>query len=200
MLEVDVNKAAELEESVLLNILKHGTVTTLFQPIYDISQQSVLGFEALSRGVDCLEMPHNLFRAADKHNRLSELELLCREKAIERFVAQQLPGKLFLNVSPSTLLDPSHPRGETLQLVEKYGLPANRVVIEVTEQHKVDDGFLLINTVEHYRQLGFCMAIDDLGAGYSGAQAMVRVYAPIMSKWIDTSLTIAIKALLSVNF
>ncbi|WP_439331996.1 GGDEF domain-containing protein [Pseudoalteromonas caenipelagi] len=153
---------------MLQNILEQGTITTLFQPIYDISKQEVLGFEALSRGVGCLEMPERLFQAASTHNKLSELELLCREKAIERFVTQQLPGKLFLNVSPSALLDPSHPRGETRDLVEKYGLATNRVVIEVTEQDRVDDGFLLLKTIEHYRQLGFNIAIDDLGAGYSG--------------------------------
>ncbi|WP_342365970.1 GGDEF domain-containing protein [Pseudoalteromonas sp. S16_S37] len=163
-----MNKVAELEKNILQNILEHGTVTTLFQPIYDISKQEVLGFEALSRGVGCLEMPDRLFQAASVHNKLSELELLCREKAIERFMMQQLPGKLFLNVSPSALLDPSHPRGETRDLVEKYGLAANRVVIEVTEQDRVDDGFLLLKTIEHYRQLGFNIAIDDLGAGYSG--------------------------------
>ncbi|CAM4044517.1 GGDEF domain-containing protein [Pseudoalteromonas byunsanensis] len=163
-----MNEAAELEKQVLENILKHGTVNTLFQPIYDISKQDILGFEALSRGVDCLEMPEQLFAAAGIHNKLSELELLCREKAIERFVSLQLPGKLFLNVSPNTLLDPSHPRGETRHLVEKHGLAANKVVIEVTEQDKVDDGFLLLKTIEHYRQLGFNIAIDDLGAGYSG--------------------------------
>ncbi|WP_410007606.1 GGDEF domain-containing protein [Pseudoalteromonas holothuriae] len=163
-----MSKVAELEKKVLHNILEHGTVTILFQPIYDISKQEVLGFEALSRGVECLEMPEQLFQAAGAYNKLSELELLCRERAIERFVLLQLPGKLFLNVSPSALLDPSHPRGETRHLVEKYGLTANRVVIEVTEQDKVDDGFLLLKTIEHYRQLGFNIAIDDLGAGYSG--------------------------------
>ncbi|WP_232056515.1 GGDEF domain-containing protein [Pseudoalteromonas sp. A25] len=163
-----MNKTAELEKSILKNIIEHGTVTTLFQPIYDISKQEVLGFEALSRGADCLEMPERLFKAASEHNKLSELELLCREKAIERFVEQQLPGKLFLNVSPNTLLDPCHPKGETRHLIEKYGLAANRVVIEVTEQDRVDDGFLLLKAIEHYRQLGFNIAIDDLGAGYSG--------------------------------
>lgn len=51
---------------------------------------------------------------------------------------------MFLNVSPNILLDPSHPKGETLHLIEQFGLAANRVVIEVTEQEKVDDGSLLL--------------------------------------------------------
>ncbi|MBQ4848550.1 bifunctional diguanylate cyclase/phosphodiesterase [Pseudoalteromonas sp. MMG012] len=159
-----------LDLQALEDILQQGAVRTLFQPIYDISKQNILGFEALSRGISgtSLEFPERLFCIASEQGKLSELELLCREKAIARFVEQDLPGKLFINVSPNTLLDPSHPKGETLHLVEKYGLSANRVVIEVTEQDKVDDGFLLLKTIEHYRQLGFSIAIDDLGAGYSG--------------------------------
>ncbi|MBE0458766.1 MAG: GGDEF domain-containing protein [Pseudoalteromonas prydzensis] len=155
---------------ILENILKNSEITTLFQPIFDIAEQQILGYEALSRGPkNCaLEMPNALFSAAVDYDKISELELLCRSKAIENFVKLKLQGKLFLNVSPKTLLDPCHPRGETLHLVEQFGLAANRVVIEVTEQEKVDDGFLLLKTIAHYRKLGFSIAIDDLGAGYSG--------------------------------
>lgn len=166
----DALNKSQLDLQTLESILQQGAIRTLFQPIYDITKQIILGFEALSRGIEgsSLELPERLFFVAGEHGKLSELELLCREKAIARFVEQDLPGKLFINVSPNTLLDPSHPKGETLHLVQKYGLAANRVVIEVTEQDKVDDGFLLLKTIEHYRQLGFNIAIDDLGAGYSG--------------------------------
>ena len=155
---------------VLESILENNEITTLFQPIFDIAEQQILGYEALSRGPkNCtLEMPTALFSAAVMYDKISELELLCRSKAIENFVKLKLQGKLFLNVSPKILLDPCHPKGETLHLVEQFGLAANRVVIEVTEQEKVDDGFLLLKTIAHYRKLGFSIAIDDLGAGYSG--------------------------------
>ncbi len=154
----------------LENILHNSDITTLFQPIFDISGKQILGYEALSRGPknSVLEMPNELFKAAIHYDKISELELLCRSKAIENFVNLNLKGKLFLNVSPKTLLDPCHPKGETLHLIEQFGLAASRVVIEVTEQEKVDDGFLLLKTIAHYRKLGFSIAIDDLGAGYSG--------------------------------
>ncbi|WP_372763201.1 EAL domain-containing protein, partial [Pseudoalteromonas sp.] len=148
----------ELLDTILVNC----TITTLFQPLFDTSNQTILGYEALSRGPknSALEMPNALFQAAHQHGLLSELELLCRSKAIENFVHLQLQGKLFLNVSPKTLLDPSHPKGETLHLIKQFGLAANRVVIEVTEQERVEDEFLLQKTLEHYRSLGFTIAID----------------------------------------
>ncbi|ALQ06935.1 MULTISPECIES: GGDEF domain-containing protein [unclassified Pseudoalteromonas] len=159
-----------VQHKVLEYILNNAEITTLFQPIFNISNQSIIGYEALSRGPknSPLEMPNKLFEVAHQHALISELELLCRSKAIENFVKLNLQGKLFLNVSPKTLLDPCHPKGETLHLIEQFGLAANRVVIEVTEQEKVDDGFLLLKTIAHYRELGFTIAIDDLGAGYSG--------------------------------
>ena len=163
-------EAFKIDAQSLQTILDERLVEPLFQPICDVARQTILGFEALSRGPKGseLESPNTLFAAAQRFNKLSELELLCREKAIERFAELNLSGKLFLNVSPNTLLDPNHPRGETLQLIQQYGLQANQVVIEVTEQDKVDDGFLLLKTIGHYRKLGFNIAIDDLGAGYSG--------------------------------
>ncbi|PHI36779.1 diguanylate phosphodiesterase [Pseudoalteromonas sp. GCY] len=155
---------------VLNTIIKEKAVFTLFQPIYDLAKRQILGFEALSRGMSgsLLESPDKLFAIASKQERLSELEIICREAAIKQFVSLNLPGKLFLNVSPKALLDPSHPKGETRHLTEVYGLDPKRVVIEVTEQDKVDDANLLLTTITHYRELGFQIAIDDLGAGYSG--------------------------------
>lgn len=155
---------------VLNTIIKEKAVFTLFQPIYDLAKRQILGFEALSRGMSgsLLESPDKLFAIASQQERLSELEIICREAAIKQFVSLNLPGKLFLNVSPKALLDPSHPKGETRHLTEVCGLDPKRVVIEVTEQDKVDDANLLLTTITHYRELGFQIAIDDLGAGYSG--------------------------------
>ncbi|WP_105200301.1 bifunctional diguanylate cyclase/phosphodiesterase [Pseudoalteromonas sp. T1lg10] len=151
-------------------ILRQRSITTLFQPIFDVTQQQIIGYEALSRGPEGspLHAPAVLFQCAQQARRLSELELLCRETAIATFAKLGLTGKLFLNVSPNTLLDPAHPKGQTLHLLRKYGLGPEQVVIELTEQDKVEDARLLRIAVEHYRELGFQIAIDDLGAGYSG--------------------------------
>ena len=179
-----------LQRQALEAILDSGEVTTLFQPILDISGQLILGYEALSRGPQNspLEMPNKLFKAAHQEGLISELELLCRSKAIENFVKLNLQGKLFLNVSPKTLLDPCHPKGETRHLTEQFGLATNRVVIEVTEQDKVDNDDLLLKTIAHYRELGFTIAIDDLGAGYSGLKqwsALRPDYVKIDRYFID---------------
>ena len=145
-------------------------IHTLFQPVFDVVNQDILGYEALSRGPlgSALESPQALFKVAEKLAKISELELLCRKKAIQNFASLNCNGKLFLNVSPKVLLEPGHPKGETLHLLGQFNLSANRVVIEVTEQERVEDEDSLKQTICHYRKLGFTIAIDDLGTGYSG--------------------------------
>ena len=88
-----------VQRKVLEYILDNGEITTLFQPIFDISNHTILGYEALSRGPknSPLEMPNKLFAVAHEHGLISELELLCRSKAIENFVKLALQGKLFLS-------------------------------------------------------------------------------------------------------
>ncbi|MBE0363118.1 hypothetical protein PULV_a0752 [Pseudoalteromonas ulvae UL12] len=158
------------DQQKLTTLLFEQTISTVFQPIFDLSNKTILGYEALSRGPKGhdFEMPITLFQAAEQFGKVAELELLCRRTAIKNFAQLQLQGQLFLNVSPRTLLDPCHKKGETLQLIEAYGLKASQVVIEVTEQHEVDNPQLLQQTLAYYRDLGFTIAIDDLGAGHSG--------------------------------
>lgn len=151
-------------------IIKSEMITTVFQPVFDFGNKTILGYEALSRGPEnsVLESPEALFKLASVEQKISELELLCRKKAIVNFANLKLEGKLLLNVSPNVLLDPAHPKGETLNLLAQNDLATNRVIIEVTEQEKVADDALFKQTIQHYRELGFAIAIDDLGAGYSG--------------------------------
>lgn len=156
--------------STLDNILAHGDITSLFQPIVSLSERLILGYEALTRGPSntALHSPINLLAAARHAGRLNELEMTCRENACRRYSQQKLQGKLFLNVSPETLLETTHIPGRTLALLQKYGIPADKVVIELTEQTPTDDFELLDAALHHYRDMGFSIALDDLGAGYSG--------------------------------
>ncbi len=154
----------------LAHIIREGRLHALFQPIANLRQASIYGFEALIRGPSdsALHSPVTLFDTATRCGRLFELELLCREAAITAFRELELPGRLFLNATPSSLLEPDHRPGRTLATLQKHGLRPQQVVIELTEQHPMDDYDLMRQATEHYRSMGFSIAIDDLGAGYAG--------------------------------
>lgn len=161
---------SEASFNELDRIIQGGLIHVLLQPIAGLRQHQVHGFEALSRGPSDsqLHSPLALFEVAARCGRLFELELLCREIAIEHFHRLALPGKLFLNATPESLLQPDHKPGRTLEMLRRFGLSAEHVVIELTEQYPLDDYAIMRQATEHYRAMGFEIAIDDLGAGYSG--------------------------------
>ncbi|MBC3419347.1 MULTISPECIES: GGDEF domain-containing protein [unclassified Pseudomonas] len=177
--------------SALSAILAQRSIHSLFQPIICLSERRILGYEALSRGPSNspLHSPLNLFAIARQAGRLSELEVLCRENACRRFSELGLEGKLFLNVSPESLLEPHYPSGRTLKMLEQVGLQPSRVVIELTEQTPTDDFQLLSNALHHYRDMGFSIALDDLGAGYSSLRLWSELrpdYVKIDRHFIDS--------------
>lgn len=176
--------------SALDSILAHGDLNCLFQPIFSLAERRLHGYEALTRGPSssALHSPITLFATARRAGRLSELELACREKACQRFSGLELPGKLFLNVSPETLLESAHQSGKTLHLLQKYGICADNVVIELTEQSPIEDFELLDRALRHYRAMGFSIALDDLGAGYSSLRMWSQLrpdYVKIDRHFID---------------
>lgn len=182
----------------LSKIIDKEKIKAVFQPICNISTHQVHGFEALSRGPEHspLFSPVPLFKTAAYEGRLSELETLCRRISIQQFKKSQLPGKLFLNISPKALLDPNHAKGLTLSLVQELGLNPAQVVIELSEQYPADDIDLLKSCLNHYRSQGFLTAIDDLGAGYSGLRLWSELapdYVKIDRHFIESINTSSVK-------
>lgn len=176
--------------SALSSILTQSGLHSLFQPIISLSERRILGYEALTRGPSNspLHSPIALFAVARQAGRLSELEIACRQSACRRFNEQRLPGKLFLNVSPESLLEAAHQPGRTLQLLQDFGIPPSQVVIELTEQTPIDDFQLLQTALHHYRAMGFSIALDDLGAGYSSLRLWSELrpdYVKIDRHFID---------------
>ncbi|MEQ4539168.1 MAG: bifunctional diguanylate cyclase/phosphodiesterase [Billgrantia sp.] len=160
---------SDIEESELRAIIEGERLTPCFQPIVDVARQCVHGYEALIRGPEGsrLHSPLALFEVAIQSGLLVELDLLCRRLAIAAFVRLGLPGRLFLNVMPLTIVERDFSEGLTLGYLSDHGLAPNRVVIELTEHLPITDYVLMRQAVEHYRDMGFQVALDDLGAGHS---------------------------------
>lgn len=166
----------------LLSILEHKKLIPHFQPIISISQQKIIGYEALIRGPSNspLHSPLNLFDIAERYGLSSQLEFVCRELSIKHFASFNLDSKLFLNVSPYVLLQPEFKTGETLRYLEQFGVEPRQVVIELTEHKPIDDYELMREAMIHYRSMGFEIALDDLGAGYSS----LRLWSELLPEYV----------------
>lgn len=158
----------------LLAIFQHENITTLFQPIVNLKKRSIYAFECLTRGPENtpLYSPINLFGLADDMGCLLQMDVLARNVAIRNFVSassfHQNQAKLFINVTVSSLLDKNHRSGRTLQLLAQSQLDLSQVVIEITELQPIEDCDIFLKALNHYRSMGFKVAIDDLGSGYNG--------------------------------
>lgn len=151
-------------------IIEERRLTTRFQPIINMKAGEIIGYEANIRGPvgSSLHSPISLFEVAERCGRFVELELLSREINIRNFARLGLPGKLFLNVSPSIVMETDFPKGFTKRFLSGLNLSPSQVVIELTEHTPIDDYHLFKDALSYYREMGFAVAIDDLGAGYSG--------------------------------
>lgn len=172
----------ENETEEITRIIHEGLLQPVFQPILDYRARAYLGFEALIRGPlgSALHRPDQLFAAARRAGLAMELEHACREASLRAFARLRLAGRLFLNVTPSCLLDHRLMNGETRQLLNELGIAANRVVIELTENEQVSDLPGIQDGLLYFRGQGFQIAIDDLGEGF----ANLRMWSEVRPEYV----------------
>lgn len=169
-------------------ILQTRDIQTVYQPIVSFPSGSIMAWEALSRGPvnSPFRSPSMLFDLAEEMGMLFALERVCRENAIIRADKLGEGQKLFLNIHPRTLTDPSFTPGSTRAILERVGLKTENIVLEITERHSIRDFSLFYKTLDHYRGQGFQIAIDDAGTGYSGLSSIAELKPNFIK--IDMSL------------
>lgn len=159
------NRVAKLNQ-----VIARRELITLYQPVVDVQQGTVLGYEALTRGPEGdLQDPASLFKLAYDADMLWKLERTCRELAMERAVNLPEGALLFLNTDPDSMFDPQLRRSKTLQSL------ASRVVLEITERAAISDYALFRRSLEVIRDLGIRVAIDDVGSAYSGLRLIAEI-------------------------
>jgi diguanylate cyclase (GGDEF)-like protein len=187
----DAHLHAQLQE-----IIAARQLTALLQPIVRIADGEIIGHEGLIRGPQhsALHMPQPLFEAAYASGQHIQLEDLCREMVLQRFVELQLTGKLFLNVSLTCFMrhheadaPPQAQQQEAMTdkllartFLQCVDIDPRQVVIELMENEPVNDYALMSQALLRYRRMGFQIAIDDLGAGF----ASLRLWFELRPEYI----------------
>lgn len=173
---------AEAAERVRL-VLEHQLLTILLQPIVELSTMEVAGAEALAR--IHLEPPtptHVWFADARRAGLGGRLQLLAVREAIR--AANNLPEDAFvaINLDVDGVAQPG--------LLPLLGTATRPVVVELTEQVRVDDYRDLRRVLATLRRDGVRLAIDDTGAGYASLSHVVKL-APDLIK-LDIELVCGI--------
>ncbi len=135
-----------------------------FQPIVNVRTHRVFGYEALLRSTEpTMQQAGQLLDAAQRLGRIEELGRYVREHAAEHMLVAPPEVLVFVNVHASELADP--------MLVDPnspLSRHAERVVLEITERAPLDSVRDARRRIASLRDLGYRIAVDDLGAGYSG--------------------------------
>lgn len=151
------------------------------QPIYEVPSGKVHAFEALARfGAGSQDSPLHWFALADELGVRDELELACLRTALALLPQRPAGTLLSVNLSGPVLLDV---RAQAML----EALPDLRgLIIEITEETLVENAAALRSAVAPLLARGVRMAIDDLGAGYSGLRQITTVHPTYLK--IDRSL------------
>jgi EAL domain-containing protein (putative c-di-GMP-specific phosphodiesterase class I) len=152
-------------------VLDERRIGAAFQPIVDLDNREVVGFEALARGPagSGLTSPGVLFALAYATDRVGELDWVCRIAGFREALAAGLPVPLFVNVEASALGTPCPP---DLQPIFEAATGRLRIVMEVTERSLTDDPAGLLGAISGARRESTGVALDDLGAEPSSLAVM----------------------------
>ncbi len=163
--------------TVEVGVLAEAELWSAYQPIVSLADRSVVAHEALLRGVvDGREVGGgDLFFVAESAGWLDRLDRIGRESAISG-AAPWLGGHdLFINFDPRSVSRAAVCLASTEQVAHASGLSPAQLVVEVVESHASADRGHLVSVLDHFRSLGWRIALDDVGAGYSSLSLLSAV-------------------------
>jgi EAL domain-containing protein (putative c-di-GMP-specific phosphodiesterase class I)/CRISPR/Cas system-associated exonuclease Cas4 (RecB family) len=173
-------------------IIKYELIEIHFQPIVSIRSKKLYAFEALTRCTYKGEVipPYELFKLAIDSNLNLELDILTRNKSIEKFKNYYLENNeliLFLNFESSLInnFDREEKNYSFTEVIDNVGIPYKNFIIEIKED-EISNTKALEAFCVYYKELGFSIALDDFGTGNSTFDR-INIIKPDLIK-IDKSL------------
>jgi EAL domain-containing protein (putative c-di-GMP-specific phosphodiesterase class I) len=161
----------------IFQVVIGGHVRSVYEPIVDVETRTVFGYEALARGPEGsdLHSPLALFKSAADEGLLFQLDCLCRQSGLDG--AREFPSdsKLFLNIRPTTIYDPSFRSDALRRTLDSCGLSPKDVVLEISEQESISNFEIFREIRDYYGNLGFQIAMDDVGSGYASLEAVMEL-------------------------
>ena len=182
---------------MIKEIINKELIEIHFQPIVSIRSKKLYAFEALTRCTYKGEVipPYELFKLAIDANLNLELDVLTRNKSIEKFKNYYLQNNeliLFLNFEPSLInnFDAQEQNYCFTQAIDKVEIPYRNFILEIKED-EISNTKALKEFCAYYKELGFAIALDDFGTGNSTFDR-INVIKPDLIK-IDKSLFVDTK-------
>jgi diguanylate cyclase (GGDEF)-like protein len=172
----EIGQAVYPTPAELSSILADGLTGVVYQPVVDLTNGSIIGWEAYARSVSGIPILDTLklFEMTGSTRKALELERGLWRLALAGVGSLGPRQRLFINVSPACLADPDYHPGEFAKLVGEYDLDTHHIVLEFSEKLSPGELATLPEKLDAYRSYSFLTAIDDVGAGNSNLMLLAR--------------------------
>lgn len=164
----------------ICDIFSRDLLYSSYQPIVDIRTREILGYEALARfNVESKRTPDQWFAAAELVGEKKALEILAVNSGLRNFEEIKRDHYMSINVSADVIQSDAF-----MTLIQPYS--GESITIEVTEHEAVMCYESLVARTKYLQDLGFKIAIDDVGAGYSNFRHIFEIEPDILK--LDRSI------------
>ncbi len=157
------------------DIIRRKRVTTLFQPIIRAREQTIFGYEVLTRGPANSSFRNSdmLFQFARDANLAWALEAISLEGALKRLRDMDLGDRKFLLNLEAEMFSESEFRIH--EMVRFFSEHRGHFVFELTERAAIEDYNVFRGLLDEFRDKGIEVAIDDAGSGYASLEAIASL-------------------------
>jgi EAL domain-containing protein (putative c-di-GMP-specific phosphodiesterase class I) len=167
-------------QAALARFITGDGLAIAVQPIVDVHTGSIHAYEALARFTGSTEGPLHWLALAETLGQRDALERACLRGALRLFAQRPTGVSLSVNLSAPVLLDP-----QTLQMFDELH-DLEGLIVEITEETLVRSDVELRTVIAPLRERGARLAVDDMGAGYSGLRQITNVHPSYLK--LDRSL------------
>lgn len=162
--------------------LERGELVLYYQPKVDLVRKEVSGVEALVRWCHPdlgLLSPPSFIPLIEQTALMGPLTLYVIDQALAQMVRwreQRIEIDMSVNLSARNLLDPELPT-RVAELLQRHGVPAQRLVVEVTESAAMVDPERAVAVLEELRASGVGVSVDDFGTGNASIEYLAKLPA-----------------------
>ena len=179
-------------ENDLRQAIKLNEFFLLYQPIYELENKNIVGYEALIRW-NCskrgLVNPSCFIKIAEETGLIIDIgdfviQEACKVLKKWRELTNSNELKIHINCSTKQLLQPEF-FIKFSEIIDKYQICTSSLIIEITESVLMEDTPQISSTLSSLTALGIKLCLDDFGTGYSSLSYLHRF--PVKSLKIDRS-------------
>ena len=173
----EFNRSFNIENGIKA-VMDQNAFRLFYQPVYATKTQSIVGFEALIRWPqgEVMYTPDEFIPIAEESGLISDLGPWIISTAIQQlsvwYERYDFPLTMAINISPIQLQDESL-LTHLIRTVDKYGIAANMITLEVTETVLFKNNDKVTEMLTRLSEYGFQIALDDFGTGYSSISHLI---------------------------